>query len=111
MGKTLSEILNSIPGVKKAYFEPPTNIQLKYPCIIYSLQGHDDDFADNIRYRRSKMYKVSILDENPDSEIPEALEDSLPYCDMISSPYVVNGIHHFVYQVNFSGKRYQKEVI
>lgn len=108
--ETLSTLLNSVPGIKKCYFEPPTNMQLKYPCIIYKLRGNEADFADNIRYMKRKIYTVTIITEDPDSEIPDILEEMFPYCSMDSPPFVVDGLHHYTYTLYFSGPRISKEV-
>lgn len=109
--EALSTLLRCVPGVKKCYFEPPTNTQLDYPCIVYKLRGHDSDFADNIRYTKRRVYTVTIIDEDPDTEIPDKLEEMFPYCSMDTPPFVVDGLHHYTYTLYYSGPRISKEVI
>ena len=56
---------------ENVYFQPPTNIQLKYPCIIYKRDFADTKFADDNPYNHKLRYAITIIDQNPDSEIPE----------------------------------------
>ena len=36
--------------VPNVYFQPPTNVQMKYPCIIYKRDFADSKFADDNTY-------------------------------------------------------------
>ena len=66
----LQPILQDILGEDgKAYFQPPENVLLKYPCIIYHVSNGDSIYADNIPYRSTTRYQVTIIDRDPDSEI------------------------------------------
>lgn len=53
----------------RVYFQPPENVLLKYPCIIYHVSNGDSIYADNIPYRSTTRYQVTIIDRDPDSEI------------------------------------------
>lgn len=66
----LHAILSAIPGVAKAYFQPPPNVQMEYPCIVYTRDNIDTRFADNAPYSTKVRYSVTSIDPNPDSEIP-----------------------------------------
>ena len=35
---------------KSVYYQPPEFMQLAYPCIVYSGNGGDTAFADNVPY-------------------------------------------------------------
>ncbi len=48
------------------YFQPPTNVQLKYPCIIYKRDFANSEFADDIVYNHTLRYAITIIDQNPD---------------------------------------------
>lgn len=89
------------------YFQPPADLEMKYPCIRYNYTNDDDDFADNIHYRHSKRYTVTVIDEDPDSKIPDRLR-TLPYCTSDRN-FAVDGLNHFVYTLYFSGPRIKEE--
>lgn len=91
----LSNILNGIEGVKKAYFQPPETEKLKYPCIIYDLQSVDMVAANDYPYKNRDCYHVTIIDRNPDSKIRRALE-SFQLC-RFDRFYAVDGLNHWSY--------------
>lgn len=64
----LHSILETITG--NVYFQPPTNVTLQYPCIIYHRDYAKTEFADNAPYRNTKRYMVTIIDRDPDSSLP-----------------------------------------
>lgn len=105
--KPLHDILCEIIGEDRCYFEPPSNIQMKYPCIIYHSLNGQDTFADNIHYLKFKRYSVTVIDEDPDSKIPEKLEE-LTYCSS-DRDYCYEGLWHFSYTLFFNGERIRDE--
>src|SRR4051812_34274733 len=64
----LQTLLESILALPNVYFQPPSNIQMQYPCIVYKRDDSQTDFADNRPYSRTKRYQVTVIDRNPDSE-------------------------------------------
>lgn len=95
----LHEQLCKIPGAVQVYFRPPSS-GMVYPCIIYNLEGDMDYFADNIPYINPKRWSVIVIDENPDSEIPNRLKEQLPYC-VFDRTYETDGLNHFVFTLYF----------
>jgi hypothetical protein len=74
---SLQSLLESFFGEDEAhvYFQPPNNIDLQYPCIIYVRDGSDSKFADNVKYAHYKRYQVTVVDRDPDSELPDKVEE------------------------------------
>lgn len=107
----LCKILNeqSLNGEEHCYFEPPANISIKYPCIIYNYTNDLDDFADNIHYNSSKRYTITIIDSDPDSKIPSKLK-ALPYCTSDRN-FSIDGLCHFVYTLFYNGPRIKEDNI
>lgn len=95
----LQTILEGIDGVKKVYFQPPDNTQMKYPCIVYSMSSADTQFADNLPYTYTKRYQITVIDRNPDSQIPDSIA-MLPMC-VFDRPFVSDGLHHWVFNLYF----------
>jgi hypothetical protein len=85
--------------VPNVYFQPPTNVLLKYPCIIYKRDFADTKFADDIAYNHKLRYAVTIIDQNPDSEIPNKVA-SMPM-SLFNRFYTVDNLNHDVYNVYF----------
>lgn len=103
----LHDILCKVLGSSCCYFDPPGEPNMKYPCIVYHYTNDDDNFADNIHYRRSKRYTVTVIDEDPDSKIPDRLKE-LPYCTSDRN-FASDGLSHFVHTLYFSGPIIKEE--
>ena len=101
MGKRLDlhDILKSIPGVREVYFQPPEDISLKYPCIVYSRSDVDTRFADNAPYSMKKRYSVTVIDPDPDSEIPDHIA-RLPM-SIFARHFRVDKLNHDNYSLYF----------
>ena len=85
--------------VDNVYFQPPTNIVLKYPCIIYKRDFEKMDFAGNRPYNGSLRYAITIIDRNPDSQIPSKVA-AMPM-STFNRFYTADNLNHDVYNVYF----------
>jgi len=95
----LQTLLEGILGTGNVYFQPPETVKLVYPCIIYSRNSGDVDFADNINYRHYIQYDVMVIDKNPDSEILSKIA-ALPLCKY-SRHYTLNNLNHDVFTLYY----------
>jgi hypothetical protein len=95
----LQAILEAVPGVAKVYFQPPASIQLTYPAIVYQRDFVDTEFADNTPYAIRKRYQLTIIDQNPDSAIPDHIAQ-LPMCSF-DRKYASGQLNHDVYRLYF----------
>lgn len=83
----------------KVYFQPPTNLQMVYPCIVYKRDSADTVYAENLPYRTVRRYMVTVIDRNPDSEIPAKIA-KLPMC-AFNRFYTSDNLNHDVYNLFF----------
>lgn len=83
----------------KVYFQPPANVAMVYPCIVYQRDQAETEFADNLPYRRTKRYQVTIIDQDPDSVIPDKVAE-LPMC-LFERHFTAGNLHHDVYTLYF----------
>ena len=97
----LNAILKSLlpEGKKYVYFQPPENVKMQYPCIVYKRDGVNAKAANNQTYSRTKRYQVTIIDSDPDSEIPDKVA-ALPKTSF-SRFYVANQLNHDIYSIYF----------
>lgn len=93
----LHQLLESF--TEHVYFQPPTNIQLEYPCIIYKRDFADTKFADDKPYNHKVRYAITIIDRDPDSEIPKKVA-SMPM-SLFNRFYTADNLNHDVYTVYF----------
>ena len=95
----LQDILETLLGSSNVYFQPPANVQMAYPCIVYKRDTIDTEFADNHPYRLTQRYMVTVIDRNPDSGVP-GLVAQLPLC-RFSRSYSANNLNHDVFNLYF----------
>lgn len=88
----IHELLVNTLGSKHVYFQPPENIKLVYPAIVYSRSDIRKKFADNGSYSVRTIYDVTLIDKNPDSPIVYRLAE-LPKCTH-SRHWVVDNLNH-----------------
>lgn len=93
------DLLSSISGVQKAYFQPPEGYLMKYPCIVYSRDDTYKQFANNNPYIIVYRYLVTAIDRNPDSPIFRALE-LLPKSTFVRA-YAKGDLNHQVFEIYF----------
>jgi hypothetical protein len=81
------------------YFQPPSNIQMQYPCIVYKREASQTSHADNNKYLHSKRYQVTVIDRNPDTELCDMVEE-LPLCGF-DRYFPADGLNHYVFTLFF----------
>ena len=93
----LHQLLETI--TENVYFQPPTNFRIKYPCIIYRRDSIDTKFADDKPYNHMIRYMITIIDQDPDSNIPTQVSD-MPRCRH-DRTYTADNLNHDVFIVFF----------
>lgn len=97
--QALLETLFASSGDAFVYFQPPENVKLRYPCIIYSRDSGKTKFANNKPYTHQLRYAVTVIDKNPDSEIREKVA-MLPMC-AFERHYTSDNLNHDVYNLYY----------
>lgn len=95
----LHEILCNILGSRNVYFQPPESLKLKYPCIVYERSYIRMIRADNGIHKASNEYTVTIIDEDPDSEVPAKML-TLSYC-RFDRHFVSDNLNHDVFRLYY----------
>ena len=86
-------------GNRNVYFQPPSTLKMNYPAIRYELNSIDNTHADNKVFTQNISYKVTLIDEDPDSEYVGKLS-KLPKCAFNTS-YPSDGLNHWVFTLYF----------
>lgn len=95
----LQVILEDILGTRNVYFQPPANVQMKYPCIVYRRDNARTKFAGNLPYRYTKRYQLIFIAQDPDSVIPDTLA-KLPMCQF-DRHYAKDNLNHDTFNLFF----------
>jgi hypothetical protein len=95
----LQDILVKLLGSDNVYFQPPSSIEMSYPCIVYRRDFREAHFADNLPYVNKKRYQVTIIDEDPDSVISDKVAE-LPMCSF-DRFFTADNLNHDIYNLFF----------
>lgn len=95
----LQSLLETLLGSGNVYFQPPNNVQMAYPAVVYHRDYGVSLFADNKPYRNTKRYAVTVIDQDPDSLIPDKIE-ALPLC-RFSRHFAADDLNHDVFDLYF----------
>lgn len=69
----LQTILEELLGNRHVYYQPPENIKMEYPAIVYSLNDITTSYADNNKYKNMKRYTITVIDKKPDNNVIEKI--------------------------------------
>ena len=95
----LQALLVDLLGSDNVYFQPPPNVSMQYPCIIYNRDRIRINHADNAPYKHEKRYQIIVVDLDPDSDIPDKVS-KLSKCDHIRF-YTADSLNHDVFTIFF----------
>ena len=93
----LHDILVQITS--NVYFQPPSNIEMEYPCIVYERDAADSKFAGNRPYSYTQRYAVTLIDPDPDCDILAKIKD-LPQCEF-NRHFTANNLNHDVFTLYY----------
>lgn len=75
------------------YYQPPG--RMDYPAIRYEIDDIENTHANNLTYRVSRRYKVTVIDRLPDNPVIEKLLREMPMCSY-DRHYVSDNLNHDV---------------
>lgn len=95
----LRQIVKDSCGQENVYYQPPTNLQMRYPCICYERSKIQNIAADGRVYLQHVFYQLTVIDQRPDSKITKALMQ-LPKCRFDRS-FRADNLYHDVITIYF----------
>lgn len=90
--------LEELAGNGNVYFQPPENVKLSYPCIVYNIDGIVNYHANNEKYRRIMDYHVVLITKDPEDALIHRILDDLDYSSF-ENHFVVDNLHHYVFSI------------
>lgn len=99
MGQRLDLHALLVAVTPNVYFQPPPSVIMEYPCIVYQRDYKKTEFADDVPYMHRKRYQVMVIDEDPDSAIPERVAE-FPMC-IFDRFYTARNLNHDVFKLFF----------
>ena len=95
----LHEILVNLLGSRYVYYQPPSNITMNYPAIVYSKSDVSSRYANDSAYSIKHKYQIIVIDRDPDNIVIDKLM-GLPYSSY-DRHYTSDNLHHDVLTLYF----------
>ena len=95
----LQTILETILGSPNVYFQPPNNLQMQYPCIVYNLDDIQTEYANDDPHIWTKKYQLKVINRNPSFTII----DKIMKLRMVryARHYVADNLNHDIFDLYF----------
>lgn len=78
---------------KNVYYQPPSNLQMTYPCIVYVKTGKIKRHSNDKTYASIQEYQLTVIDRNPDGTTADDIDNHFRYCS-IQQYFTTNGLNH-----------------
>ena len=83
-----------------AYFQPPSSVNLIYPCVIYNLSAGHSMRADDKMYTYTDRFNLLFIFKYPNMKIIEQVLQEFPMCS-VSRVYVVDNLYHYAFDLYY----------
>lgn len=92
--------LVQILGSNNVYFQPPSNVQMKYPAVVYSRENDEDYFANDKSYYSRMRYTVTFITPKPQDSYIDEMKGALSYVKY-DRHFTHDNLNHNVFTVYF----------
>lgn len=81
------------------YFQPPDNVKIKYPAIVYEIDGAQAKYADDNLYRLALVYHATYITTRA-SDLENRIKDfmGLRYCKLVNTA-VNDGLYNIYFDI------------
>ncbi len=94
----LQEKLVSVLGSDQVFFQPPSNVQMKYPAIVYELSGEFIKRSNNKRYIKYNKYTVTYIYKSIRNDLKETIMDAFTFVDY-DRRFIADGLYQDVFTI------------
>lgn len=85
-------------GSKNCYFQPPSDILLRYPCIVYHEKNIIPIRADDMIYLSYYMFGVTWITKTADIDIPVKVLKAFSSCKL-DQIFASENLMHYVFTI------------
>lgn len=95
--RDLLHLLRQAVQHNRVYFQPPENLNIGYPAVVFHLSKIEIDHASNVPYKGAKEYSVTLITKDPEPDVIDEIL-KIPYSSL-DTTYISDGMNHFVFTV------------
>ena len=96
----LRKKLRTVLGNDNTYFQPPENVKMSYPCVVYSFEDFIQRYANNRVYQYDRRYTVTFISYDPDNLYYEGMINNFDHVEF-DRRFVADNLYHDVFTVYF----------
>lgn len=85
-------------GSDQVYYQPPENIKMSYPAIVYTMDSIWARHADNLPYVKTKVYAITLITRNPVDPVIDELAE-IPSA-RFDRHYIADNLHHNAFTIS-----------
>lgn len=90
--------LETLLGSSNVYFQPPENIKLKYPAIVYSTGSPSITYANNKVYSYLTNFVMTYIRKTSGDDLPETIVRHFQNCTE-DRTFVSDNLYHTVFKL------------
>ena len=95
--RDLLHLLQQVVQHNRVYFQPPENLKIGYPAVVFHLSKIEIDRASDVPYKGAKEYSVTLITKDPEPDVIDEIL-KIPYSSL-DATYISDGMNHFVFTV------------
>lgn len=84
----------------RVYYNPPSSVKMKYPCIRYKSVPPDIKRANNGIYNKTNGYEAIVIDPDPDGIIADTILYRFQQCSIVQM-YAADNLNHTVLKIYY----------
>lgn len=93
--RDLLHLLRQAVQHNRVYFQPPENLKIGYPAVVFHLSKIEIDRASDVPYKGAKEYSVTLITKDPEPDVIDEIL-KIPYSSL-DTTYISDGMNHFVF--------------
>lgn len=95
--RDLLHLLQQAVQNNRVYFQPPENLKIVYPAVVFHLSKIEIDHASDAPYKGAREYSVTLITKDPEPDVIDEIL-KIPYSSL-DTTYISDGMNHFVFTV------------
>lgn len=101
MAKTRAELMEILKTISEnVYYQSPSNVTMKYPCIRCAFDGDFHLRADDKRYITYGKYTITNIYKSLTNRSYDVIMNAIPFVSFDRS-YISDGLYHDVFTLYF----------
>ena len=92
--------LETVLGSRNVYFQPPEDLNMRYPAIVYDIYRVNQRFASDKQYLAYPGWSVTVIDQDKEVEWVNTMLESFTYCS-VERIYTADNLAHYAFVIYY----------